>query len=113
MSRPHPCASYPRLLPDLEFLNEAPKHLWQTLPWKASKPIAMIDQSLSLTNVMTSHVIRQILETSVPSLVGKNEETVYDEDLRLSHEITHDRITLDKDFQAAIDPLVTQMATDL
>jgi len=118
MPRPHPCAHSPKLLPHFTFLNHAPKHLCQHLSWEAPKPIVTVDdqgsdQSLTLTNLIPSQTISQLLNLASPSLVGKNEETVYDEELRRSHEITHEHLTLDKDFQAVIEPIVSQMATEL
>src|SRR5438552_2536333 len=86
---------------EFSFLNESNKSVTYTVNW-GSDAIGQIafeqHETIAINNNIDNSIIDKLTALSLPSLVGKNNKTVFDEKVRSSHEIMSQNIVLDKSF---------------
>jgi len=111
----HPCAHEAYLLEDFSFLCKSKKVTIRKVEWK--DPIADIkllnNDFLTISNNIPVSTIETLLQSSHPSLVGKNDETLLDEDIRKSNEILADQIVLSPSFLSMVETKVDEMSIKL
>ena len=121
MARPHPFAHPPRQVAAFDFLLKPTLATTGEAEWYG--PVATVmpkgagtkDErtEFTLTDDNDPIRIKHLYDAAVQSAVGKGEETVVDEDIRSSREITTDSISLEPKFAAWVAETVADAGTDL
>ena len=113
MTRPHPCVETFYALDEFKILEGSDDFSYESLEWNSESNIALIINEIPIYNTMSNDKIENLLKYTNASLVGVGSETIHDEKIRSSNEITSEHISLNPVFENLIKTMVTTMAKEL
>jgi hypothetical protein len=100
---------------EFDFLADSVSHTSKLIDWKDEKlvEVTVNSKEISLTNNLSIKEIEEILSCCRQSLVGVGNETLLDESVRQSHEISSEQMTITPDFKDRIALEVNHMMAEL